>query len=206
MAKVMKSRYLFIPLLITAMLSSCAQNSIYVEGEFFDKEFLKSQLVENLPDPYGEPLLYVKAHGMNNPTEYIDASLVSSDYSAFTAHDVFNYLSASFEHIYAIKQTSKYSTPSVSKYAYDVQEAYEIVDFITTSFYTGQSEVTGCYAFVYSNESFSQNENGDKYLSNPHCVVITKHGTYYFSYNNKTISYSYAVIFDTNSSFWLHEE
>ena len=107
------------------MFSSCAQNSIYVEGEFFDKEFLKSQLVENLPDPYGEPLLYVKAHGMNNPTEYIDASLVSSDYSAFTARDVFNYLSASFEHIYAIKQTSKYSTPSVSKYAYDVEETYE---------------------------------------------------------------------------------
>ena len=202
----MKSRYLFIPLLMTAMLSSCAQNSIYVEGEFFDKEFLKSQLVENLPNPYGVPLLYVKAHGMNNPTEYIDASLASSDYSAFTAHDVFNYLSVSFEHIYAIKQTSKYNTPLVSKYAYDVQEAYEIVDFITTSFYIGLSELEGCYAFVYSKDGFLENEDGDKYLSNPHCIVITKHGYYYFSYNKKTINYTYSLIFDTHSSFWLFED
>lgn len=202
----MKSRYLFIPLLITAMLSSCAQNSIYVEGEFFDKDFLKSQFVENLPDPYGVPLLHVKAHGMNNPTEYIDASLVSSDYSAFTARDVFNYLSASFEHIYAIKQTSKYSTPSVSKYAYDIIEAYEINNFITSSFYTGQSEVEGCFAFVYSSDSFLENEAGDKYLSNPHCIVITGEDTNYFSYNKKTINYTYSVIFDVNSSFWISED
>ena len=203
----MKSRYLFIPLLMTAMLSSCAQNSIYVEGAFFDKEFLKSQLVENLPDPHGEPLLYVKAHGMNNPTAYINVSpYISSDYSAFTVGDVFKYLKESFEHLYAIKQTSKYNTPSVSKYAYNILEAHEINDFITSSFYTGQSVFEGCFAFVYSSDSFLENEAGDKYLSNPHCIVITGEDTNYFSYNNKTISYSYLLIFDTHSSFWLSED
>jgi|GEM_PF-5001488 len=204
----MKSRYLFIPLLMTAMLSSCAQNNIYVEGEFFDKEFLKSQLVENLPDPHGEPLLYVKAYGMNSPTAYINVSpSISSDYSLFTAGDVFKYLKASFEHLYAIKQTtSKYNTPLVSKYAYDIMEAYEINDFITPSFYTGQSKFEGCFAFVYSSDSFLENEDGDEYLSNPHCIVITGQGTNHFSYNNKTIRYSYSLIFDTHSSFWLSED
>ena len=54
MVKAMKSRYLFIPILITAMLSSCAQNSIYVEGEFFDKEFLK-KLVETMSADLPQP-------------------------------------------------------------------------------------------------------------------------------------------------------
>ena len=192
-------------ILATIILSSCSSQKIYVENSFFDKAFLKEQLVENLPEPWGIPLLYAKANGMNNPTSYIDASLVSSDYSAFYSGDLFRYLKDSFGCLYAIVGTSKYSTPSISKYAYKIEEANEIAEFSTTSFYSSQSQID-CHAFVYSKDGFLENEAGDKYLSNPHCIVITREGSYYFSYNKKTINYTYSVIFDTHSSFWLSED
>ena len=128
----MKSNKIAAIILATIVLSSCSSQNIYVENSFFDKAFLKEQLVENLPEPWGIPLLYAKANGMNNPTSYIDSSLVSSDYSAFYSGDLFRYLKDSFGCLYAIVGTSKYSTPSISKYAYKIEEANETAEFSTT--------------------------------------------------------------------------
>ena len=87
----MKSNKIAAVILATIILSSCSSQDIYVEESFFDKAFLKEQLVENLPEPWGIPLLYAKANGMKKPTSYIDASLVNSDYSAFYSRDLFRY-------------------------------------------------------------------------------------------------------------------
>lgn len=193
-------------ILIAVFLSSCSNQSIYIENSFFDKAFLKEQLVEDLPEPWGTPLLYAKANGMNNPTSYIEVnSYISSDYSAFYSHDVFEYLKGSFGNLYAIVGTSKYSNPGISKYAYEIEEATEITDFFTSSFYSSQSQID-CCAFVYSNDSIATNDEGDSYLPNPHCIVITVEHAYDFSYEGKHITYSYSVIFDIHSSFWLNEK
>ena len=193
-------------ILVTTILSSCSQQSIYIENSFFDKSLLKEHLVEHLPEPIAVPLLYVKANEMNNPTAYIDASSFSSNQAVLYSHAVFEYLKESFEHLYAIVGTSKYSTPNISKYAYEIKEATEYEEFFTTSFYSSQSQIDGCWAFVYLNSSFSINNEGDSYLSNPHCLVITHEGVYDFSYDEKHINYSYSVIFDAHSSFWLNEK
>ena len=112
------------------MLSSCAQNSIYVEGEFFDKEFLKSQLVENLPGPYGDPLVYRKEHGNINASVYLEVSpYISSDYASFFAADVYHYLKEkSFKHLYAVDGQAKYNAPIARQFKlYPVKWTKQIV-------------------------------------------------------------------------------
>ena len=209
MVKVMKSRYLFIPLLITAMLSSCAQNSIYVEGEFFDKDFLKSQLVENLPDPYGEPLVYRKEHGNINASVYVEVPpYISSDYASFFAADVYHYLKEkSFKHLYAVDGQAKYNAPIARQFAYKLKEADKLSEFCNNSYCSVQSrELVNTWTFVFTNGDFKENDDGDKYMESPHCIVVSVEDTYHLSYHGKTISYNYFVEIDTHSSFWLHEE
>ena len=49
----MKANKIAAVILATIILSSCSSQDIYVEESFFDKAFLKEQLVENLPEPWG---------------------------------------------------------------------------------------------------------------------------------------------------------
>ncbi len=192
-------------LLLICSLTACAKDTLYNENSFFDKAFLKEQLVADMPKPHGDVLLYKKAFGMTNPVSYIKVSeSVSSNWAGLYANDVYLYLkNKNFKYLYSVSGTNEYNAPLVSLYAYTLKEANNLDDFYVSDFYSGQRVISGCWVFVYSNGDVSLNQDSKRYLSSPYCIVISNEGRYDFSYDDRTINYTYFVEFDVHSSFWF---
>lgn len=128
-----------------------------------------------MPNPWGEVLGYKKAYGMTNPVAFINVeNTISSNYAARYASDVYQYLEQKgFNCLCAIDGVIQYNAPSVSKYAYAVKEATSLVDFHDDVYYSVQSRTTGAYVFVYSEGDVARNDDGNKHLAFPHCIVIS---------------------------------
>ena len=91
--------------------------------------------------------------------------------------------------------------------AYKLKEADKLSEFCNNSYCSVQSrELVNTWTFVFSNGDFKENDDGDKYMESPHCIVVSVEDTYHLSYHGKTISYNYFVEIDTHSSFWLSED
>ena len=186
-------------LLISTLLSSCG-GSQYVENSFFDKELLRQEEIEDLPTAPGTPLLYKKIYGFTNAFVYMDASEASSDYASFYAHAVYEYLKGtSFKYLYTISSQNYHSAPMLGKYAYTIKEAQELDDFYAD---TAKSEMNNAWSFVFSDKDALENEDGEKYFDKAHCLVV-HHDSGDYTYNKKTIKYTYSIEIDTHSSFWL---
>ncbi len=200
----MKRRTLF-ALVFICSLTGCSKDALYNENSFFDESFLKDQLVSDLPDPHGDALLYKRAYGMTNPVSYIKVSeTVSSNWANLYANDVYEYLKKQgFKHLYTVSGTNQYNAPLIGLYSYTLKETDSLSDCYISDFYSGQWIIDECWVFVYSNGSVSLNEDNKSYLSSPHCIIISNEGGYDFSYEDKTIKYTYFVEFDTHSSFWF---
>ena len=186
-------------LLVSTLLSSCG-DSRYVENSFFDKELLKQEEIEDLPTAPGISLLYKKIYGLTNAFVYMSDSEVSSDYASFYAQTVYEYLKEkSFKYLYTISNQNYHSAPMIGQYAYTVIEADNLDDFYIG---TENSEMNNVWTFVFSNEEPLENKDGEKYFDKAHCIVIYHYGGDY-TYNKKTIKYTYSIEIDTHSSFWL---
>ena len=186
-------------LLASTLLSSCGNNQ-YVENSFFDKELLKQEEIEDLPAAPGNPLLYKKVYGLTNAFVYMDASKASSDCASFYAQSVYEYLKEKyFKYLYTISSQNYHSAQMIGKYAYTVKDAQELTDFYGG---TAKSEMNNAWTFVFSNEEPLENTDGEKYFDKAHCIVIYHYGGDY-TYNKKTIKYTYSIEIDTHSSFWL---
>ena len=184
--------------LVSTLLSSC-DNNRYVENSFFDKELLKQEEIEDLPTAPGEPLLYKKIYGFTNAFVCMNDSEVSSDYASFYAKTVYDYLKdKSFKYLYTISSQNYHSAPMVGMYAYTVKEAQELNDFYCENSMNG---INKAWSFVFSNKGVLENEDGEKYFDKAHCLVIHHDGGEY-TYNKKTIKYTYSIEIDTHSSFW----
>lgn len=197
-------RKIFIINLLIPLLFSCASNSLYKES-FFDIELLKEELVEDLPIPENEYLLYKRRYGLTNPITYINViNNISSDCSINYARDIYNYLkNKNFKYIYSVKEINgKYNAPLINLSAYILKEAKEFKDFYFEESTLSSINTSG-YAFVYSNDSILTNDDGDDYLSSSHCIIITKEGDYKLEYDDKIMNYNYYIKFDIHSSFWF---
>lgn len=202
----MKSKIIFPVFVLLFALSACSSNEVYVDNSFFDKEILSREKIEDLPEAPGISLVYKKEHGgSTNAIVYIDASAASSDYALFYASAVYDYLiEKSFKHIYTVDGPSQYSSPAFRAFACKLKEARKLDDFYSDGYYRSQTkDLLKTWTFVFSNDDFKENTDGDKYMKSPHCIVISAESVYRLTYNKKTITYSYSVEIDSHSSFWL---
>ena len=188
------------------VLTGCKKNNLWIMDSFFDNKLLKQEEVEDLPKPPGIIKAFYKGYGFTNPEVLVDASLVSGDYASMYAKRVLEYLKEkSFKYLYSVGTTNMYNTPLVSKYAYNLKEAVDLKDFIVEKYYSGGYIFDNPYVFVFSNKGFIENDNKDKELESPHCIIISREGSYTTEVNNQDISYSYTVELDLHSSYWWME-
>ena len=197
-------RKIFIINSLILLLFSCTSNSLYKES-FFDSELLKEELVEDLPIPENEYLLYKRRYGLTNPITYINViDNISNDCSVNYSLDIYNYLkNKNFKYIYSIKEINgKYNTSLINLNAYILKEAKEFKDFNFEESTLSSINTSG-YVFVYSNDSTLNNDDGDNYFSSSHCIIITKEEDYKLEYDDKTMNFNYYIKFDIHSSFWF---
>ena len=195
----MKPLKIVLLLLTSVSISSCG-GSQYVENSFFDKQLLQQEEIEDLPTAPGITLLYEKIYGFTNAFVYMDDSKSNSDYASFYAHTVYEYLKdKSFKYLYTVSEQNYHSAGLIGKYAYNVKEAVELNDFYVEIDNNG---FNNSWVFVFSNKEPLENTDGESYLDKVHCLAIHHEGGTY-TYNKKSIKYTYSIEIDTHSSFWL---
>ena len=95
-------RKIFIINSLILLLFSCTSNSLYKES-FFDSELLKEELVEDLPIPENEYLLYKRRYGLTNPITYINViDNISNDCSVNYSLNIYNYLKIKILNIFIL--------------------------------------------------------------------------------------------------------
>lgn len=84
------------------------------------------------------------------------------------------------------------------------KEASKLDDFYSDGYYRSQTkDLFNTWTFVFNNDDFKENTDGDKYMKSSHCIVISAESVYRLTYNKKTITYYYSVEIDSHSSFWM---
>ena len=148
-------------LVLAISLSSCS-HSPYHNGEFFPKDFLKEQLIEELPIPEGD-FLYVEKYGFAAPRVCVNLDVTIETY----AEQVYNFLKKqNFKYIYTVDRVYVRIGVVPTKEA-----AYLVKEFTALD----ECYFEDSYFFVFgNNEETVTNEQGTIFLKDEHMIRIKK--------------------------------
>ena len=154
-------KILFIALSLTfaISLSSCSK-SLYHQGQFFPKDYLKKHLIEDIPNPGGN-LLFVDQNAFASPKVYFDSSVSAKEYSM----QVLDYLKTqNYKFIYTVDRIYVYVGLTPEKEA-----AYLVKEFT----HLDECYFRDSYFFIYgNNEETYTNEKGTVFLKDEHIIRI----------------------------------